>query len=302
MRVDLLFVWERCPLISLRSLHVHTYMCMHAFSSLQQGCCHSSGLSLIKEVWQVWLASSVVWQGTGMESQLGYKSLNRLSFVKLSLNWLLFPHSSCPALFPRLSPTLSSPRRRGYLKQEPLARSQSVFRTMLWRGAWSLLPRPGLGQNTPGKVKASFSSCLCGIGRSWVSLLSWDTPHMHTSSYSIVCQQLWGKSISTFAWPSLLSPWGKQSLAGLCTPSKNPTRYLCCHRILQERIGAVQVMQCLFCSSQPLSGPPTETLLSLFFPRETQESTAGFNQKSFQGKPEPIWLDHVGRNGPLLQN
>lgn len=39
-------------LVSLRSLHVHTYMCMHAFFSLQQGCCYSSGLLLIKEVGQ----------------------------------------------------------------------------------------------------------------------------------------------------------------------------------------------------------------------------------------------------------
>lgn len=176
--------------ISLPSVHVHTYMCTHAFFPLQQGCCHSSGLSLIKEVWQVWLASSVVWQGTGMESQLGYKSLNRLSFVKLSLNWLLFPHSSCPALSQDCVTYPLLPARRGYLRQEPLARSQSVLRTMLWRGAQRLLPLPGLGQNTSGKVKAPFSSCLCGIGRSWVSPLPWDTPYKYTSSCLTVCQQL----------------------------------------------------------------------------------------------------------------
>lgn len=70
-----------------------------------------------------------------------------------------------------------------------------------------------------------------------------------------------------------------KSLAGLWTPSKNPKCYLCCNGILQERLRAVQVMQCMFCSSQPLSGPPTETLLSLLFLREAQDSTAGFNQK-----------------------
>lgn len=122
-----------------------------------------------------------------MESKLGYKSLNRLSFVTLSLNWLLFPHSSCPALIPSLCHLPSPPLEERLLE----TRSQSVLRTMLWRGAGSLLPLPGLGQNTPGKVKAPFSSCLCG--RSWVSPLSWDTPHMCTSSYWIVCQQLWDK-------------------------------------------------------------------------------------------------------------
>lgn len=47
-----------------------------------------------------------------MESQLGYRSLNRLSFVKLSLNWLLFPHSSCLAVIPRMC-HLPSPPLKG---------------------------------------------------------------------------------------------------------------------------------------------------------------------------------------------
>lgn len=167
-----------------------------------------------------------------------------------------------------VSPTLSSPQRWGYLTQEPLAQTQSVLHTMLWRGAQSLLPLPGLGQNTPGKVKAPFSICLCGIGRSWESPLPWDTPYMCTSSYLIVCQQLWDKSISTLAWPSLLSSWEKQSLAGLCTPSKNPKWYLCCHGSCKR---GLEQCRCLLCSSQSLSGPPTKTLLSLFFLREAQE-------------------------------
>lgn len=86
-----------------------------------------------------------------------------------------------------VSPTLSFPPRRGYLRQEPLAPSQSVLRTMLWRGAQCLLPLPGLGQNTPSKAKAPFSSCLCGTGGFWVSPLPWDTPYMSTSSCLIVC-------------------------------------------------------------------------------------------------------------------
>lgn len=166
---------------------------------------------------------------------------------------------------------------------------------MLWRGARSSLPLPGLGQNNPGKVKAPFSSCLCGIGRSWMSPLSWDTPYMCTSSYLIVCQQLWDKWISTLASPSLLFPWGKQREFGRITHTLQKSQML-------PWDPAGVVVQCLFCSSQPLSGPPTETLLSLSFLREAQENTAGFNQKCFQGKPEPIWLHHVGKNGPLLRN
>lgn len=181
-----------------------------------------------------------------------------------------------------VSPTLSSPQRWGYLTQEPPAQTQSVLHTMLWRGAQSLLPLPGLGQNTPGKVKAPFSICLCGVGRSWESPLPWDTPYMCTSSYLIVCQHLWDKSIATLAWPSLLSSWEKQSLAGLCTPSKNPKWYLCCHGILQERIGAVQVpallLPVLVWSTHKNSA---ESLL----PEGSTGDTVGFNQKCFQGKP-----------------
>lgn len=83
--------------------------------------------------------------------------------------------------------------------------------------------RPWVMTKHPGRIRSPFSNWVCGSGRSWVynRLLPCDTPHMCMSRYLIICQKVWDKLISTFAWLSLL--WRgktKVCLAGLCTPSK----------------------------------------------------------------------------------
>lgn len=107
-----------------------------------------------------------------------------------------------------VSPTLSFPPRRGYLRQEPLAPSQSVLRTMLWRVACC---HSQVWDKTPlAKLRLPFPAAF-------VALVDFGCPPFlgihHTCAHPAIwlfATQPWDKSISTFAWPSLLSSWGKQ--------------------------------------------------------------------------------------------
>lgn len=70
-----------------------------------------------------------------------------------------------------------------------------------------------------------------------------------------------------------------------------------------KRIRIAQVTQCLLCSAPLFSGSPTEALLRIVKHR----SAAGFNLRSFQGKLQPIGMDHIGnqgqdKDGPLPRN
>lgn len=196
-----------------------------------------------------------------MESQLGYKSLNRLSFVKLSLNWLLFPHSSCPALIPRLCHLPSPPPKERLLE----TRATGTISICITHNA---LERCSMLAATP----------MPGTKHAWQSkgslfklpLQHWQILGVPPSlGYTIQvyiqlsdCLPTTPGQIDLYICLALPAFFLRETEFGriMHTLQKSQTVPLLPQGPAREDRNS-EVMQCLLCSTQPLAAPPTETLL-----------------------------------------